>query len=200
MSKSISMKNTILCIALIFTFSIQGQTQNNEFEIIHNGSSLGTLTASKQTDSTKTTYSSQTNIDYHLMVSITIVYDFHLEFIGEELQLATCHVEVRGNERTQVKTVKSKDNYGFYSEGELEKSIDLPIKNTVVELLFEEPIGITKVYSEEQGEFQTIKKVGNHTYLKTASNGHKNTYYYENGVLQKSDVDSGVIAFSMVKK
>lgn len=194
------MKNVILLIALIFSLSVQAQTQNYDFDIVHDGKLLGTLTASKQTDSTKTTYSSQTNIDYHLMVSITIVYDFNLEFIGEDLQLATCHVEVRGNERTQVKTVKNNDNYGFYSKGELEKSIDWPIKNTVVQLLFKEPVGITKVYAEEQGEFQTLKKIGANSYLKTASNGHKNTYHYENGVLQKSDIDAGVIAFSMVKK
>ena len=194
------MKNIILFIALVFSFSVQAQTQNYDFDIVHDGKPLGTLTASKQTDSTKTTYSSHTDIAYHLMITITVVYDFNVEFIGTDLQEATCHEVVRGNEKEQVKTVKNANKYDFYTEGELEKSINSPIKNTVVQLLFEEPIGITKIYSEEQGEFQNLKKVGDHSYLKTASNGHKNTYYYENGVLQKSDIDAGVIAFSMVKK
>ena len=69
-----------------------------------------------------------------------------------------------------------------------------------MQLLFEEPIGIKKVYAEEHGEFHSIKKIGQHSYLKTAPNGHKSTYYYKNGILQKSDIDSGVIKFSIVQK
>ena len=38
------------------------------------------------------------------------------------------------------------------------------------------------------------------TYLKTAPNGNKSTYLYKDGVLQKSDVDAGIIKFSIVIK
>ncbi len=69
-----------------------------------------------------------------------------------------------------------------------------------MQLIFEEPTGITKVYAEEYGVFHTLKKIRNHTYLKTAPNGNKNTYFYKDDVLQKSDVDAGIIKFSIIRK
>ena len=118
-----------------------------------------------------------------------------------------CHNEAqhnhrlqKANDRTNVRTVKTDKGYNYSSEGELEKTISQAISQSVVQLLFEEPIGITKIYAEEHGLCHSINKTGDHIYVKTASNGHKNTYHYKNGILQKSDLDAGVIAFSIIKK
>ena len=67
-------------------------------------------------------------------------------------------------------------------------------------MFFEEPIGVSKVYAEEHGVFHDIKSTKAHSYVKTAANGLENTYVYKDGMLQQSDVDAGVIAFSIVRK
>ena len=194
------MKHIILCIAFLFSVLGFAQIENLEFDIVHNGKSLGTLKASKHIEGAKKIYTSHTDIAYHLLVSINVIYDFHVEYKDADLIEATAHIVVRGTDKTKVKTIKSVGSYAYYSNGKIEKTIKSPLKHSVVQLLFEEPIGIKKIYAEEHGEFHSIKKIEQHNYLKTAPNGHKSTYYYENGVLQKSDIDSGVIKFSIIRK
>ena len=89
--------------------------------------------------------------------------------------------------------------HGFvYSDDEVIKTIESPIRNSILQLVFEEPVGVDRIYAEEHGDFHSIKKVGEHAYIKTAPNGRESSYYYENGTLQKSDVNAGIIKFSII--
>jgi len=194
------MKHYILFAFLLFSMVLNAQKQIYNFNVIHNGKPLGILDATKTVDGNSVIYTSHTVIEYHLLVPIHVVYDYYVTYENNILQEATAHIVVKGNDRTNIRTVKTDKGYNYYSEGELEKTISQAISHSVVQLLFEEPIGITKIYAEEHGLYHSIKKTGDHIYVKTASNGHKNTYHYKNGILQKSDVDAGVIAFSIIKK
>ena len=194
------MKNLIYCLTLLLTFISSAKIHNYEFDVLHNGKSLGVLQASKKIENTKITYTSSTNIAYHLLVSINVVYDYHVEYYNSDLKIAMAHVVVGDNDKTKVKTITEDNGYNYYSKGILEKTIPQPLNHSIIQLLFEEPVNITEVYAEGHGEYHDIQKIGTNSYLKTAPNGHKNTYYYENGALQKSDVDAGVIKFSIVRK
>lgn len=197
------MKKTLyLFLALSISILSNSLAQNKtlSFNVIHSGKPLGTLDAKRVIDGDKTTYSSHTDIEYHMMMTINIIYDYNVVYENDALNNATVHITVRGHEKTNVKTEKDGSGYAYYSDGDKEKSINGTIKFSIEKLFFEEPIGITKVYAEEHGEYHTLKKIAEHTYLKTAPSGHKNTYYYKDGVLQKSDVDAGVIEFSIVRK
>jgi hypothetical protein len=59
---------------------------------------------------------------------------------------------------------------------------------------------VSKVYSAEHGNFQKFEKIGEHMYLKTSVDGHKNTYYYKGGHLQKAEINAGMISLTMLKK
>ncbi len=187
-----------LSISILSTTNAQNETLS--FDVIHSGKPLGTLDAKRVIDGDKTTYSSHTDIEYHMMMTIKIIYDYNVTYENDELSIATVHITVHGHEKTDVKTEKEGSKYSYYSDNEKEKDIDGAIKFSIEKLFFEEPIGITKVYAEEHGEYHVLKKIAEHTYLKTAPSGHKNTYYYKDGVLQKSEVDAGVIEFSIVLK
>tara|TARA_R110000787_G_scaffold60220_15_gene136652 strand:+ start:2478 stop:3062 length:585 start_codon:yes stop_codon:yes gene_type:complete len=193
------MKN-ILVVLLIITNGLFAQTKSYHFNVIHNGGVLGTLDATKTTDGNKIIYTSHTNLDYQLLTSVKIEYVYEVVFIAELLEEAKVHIKVKGNDKTNVKTLKTGVEYQFYTGEKVKKIIKLPITNSIVQLIFEEPIGITKVYAEEYGLFHNLNKNGDHTYLKTAPNGNKNTYHYKNGILQKSDVDAGIIKFSIIRK
>lgn len=191
----------IFKLSLIFLCLFgQAQTEDNKFNVIHQGKLLGTLDAAKTINGNSINYQSNTNIEYHLMIAITILYKYNVTYIDHVLNEAKAHIVVRGKDKTKVRTVKKNNNYEFYSNEEVIKTLKSPIKHSIIQLVFEEPIGVSKVYAEEHGEFHTIKKIADHTYLKTAPNGHKSKYFYKNGVLQKSDIDAGIIKFSIVRK
>lgn len=195
------MKASIFIIALLCFHSFYAQKETKHFKIIHDGKPLGTLDATKTTNGDIIIYESQTKIKYHLVVSIDIDYSYYVSFNSGELREAKAHITVKGNTKTNTKTVVTNTGYNFYSDNELQKSIpETSIKHCIVQMLFEEPVGLTKIYSEEHGNFHTLKKIKEHIYLKTTSNGHKSTYHYKDGKLQRTDTDAGVIKFSIISE
>ena len=56
-------------------------------------------------------------------------------------------------------------------------------------LYFEEPIGISKVYSEAYLEFALLEDEGNHSYKLTLPGNKINHYLYENGKLMRIEVN-----------
>lgn len=197
------MKNLKITLAIILLgacISLSAQTETLYFDVIHSGESIGTLKAEKTVEGVKTIYTSNTNIEYHMFMTIKIDYTYNVIYNADELEQAKVHIMLRGHEKTNVMTKKNGTGYEYFSDNKKEKEINKSIKHSIEKLFFEEPVGVDKVYAEEHGEFHDLKKVGDQVYLKTAPNGHKNKYYYENGSLQKSEVDAGVIEFSIVRK
>lgn len=191
----------LLIVAVFCCFQVLvGQTETKHFNIIHDGKSLGTLDATKTTNDDIVIYESQTKIKYHLVVAIDINYSYYVSFNAGELREAKANITVKGNPKTNTKTVVTTTGYNFYSDNELQRNIpETSIKHCIVQMLFEEPVSLTRIYSEEHGNFHTLKKIANHTYVKTTGSGHKSTYHYKNGELQRTDTDAGIIKFSIVR-
>ena len=195
------MKQFIFSIAFLCIHVLVGQTETKHFKIIHEGKSLGTLDATKTIDGDIVIYESHTQLKYHLVIEIDIVYNYYVSFNAGELREAKANITVKGNPKTNTKTIITNSGYNFYSDNELQRNIpESSIKHSIVQMLFEEPIGLSKIYSEEHGNFHTLKKIADNTYVKTTDSGHKSTYHYQNGELQRTDTDAGIIKFSIVKQ
>ncbi len=194
----------LLLVYVVFiigiTSSLFAQNETIYFDVVHNGKNIGTLKAEKKIEGDKTHYTSYTDIEFHMFMTIKIEYTYNVTYVDEELNHAKVHIMLKGHEKTNVRTEKIPDGYAYYSDNKEDKEFVEEIKHSIEKLSFEEPVGVSKVYAEEHGEFHDLKKIADHTYVKTAPNGHKNTYYYKDGVLQKSDIDAGVIEFSIVRR
>lgn len=66
------------------------------------------------------------------------------------------------------------------------------VRYAISHLFFQEPVDKTEIFSERFGQNIPIKNKGNHTYEFTFPNGEKFTYYYENGIIIKSDMPSPI--------
>ncbi|WP_394357293.1 DUF6134 family protein [Dokdonia donghaensis] len=73
-----------------------------------------------------------------------------------------------------------------------------PINYTTIQLYFEEPIGLTSCYSEQDGSINKLVALGNHSYKKVNAKGLENLYFYKDGRLIKASIDGGVIQFELV--
>ncbi len=189
--------HSLIALLICIPFSLKAQQVKNEFNIIHNDKTIGTLVASKAIDGSKTTYSDDTNIEAHFFTKIKVVYKYDEIYTDGDLSKASVSIYINGHEHTKTSTVKSNTTYNFIEDEDDAVKISGPINYSTIRLLFEEPEGISKVYGEEKGNFQKLEKTGDNTYLKTTPEGHKNTYYYKDGHLQKADIHAGVISFSM---
>lgn len=193
------MKKILALIFLICT-SLYAQDKSLYFDVIHKSEVLGSLEATKTVENEKIIYKSHTQVEYHLLATINIDYNYEVTYTNNQLEKATVLIKVKDHVKTNVQTVQEGNAYHFYSDQEIIKTIKESIPYSIERLLFEEPIGISKIYAEEHGEFHTLELIDKHTYLKTTPSGNKNTYQYVDGNLYKSEIDAGIIKFSIIKK
>ena len=189
----------VILVCISITLNAQ-QQENLTFEIIHNNKPIGELKAVKEIKDGKTTYTDNTSIVAHIFTKIEVNYKYKCVFSNNKLLQADVVIKLNGHVRTKTSTTKTNSSYNFIKDDDKAVKVNEPINYSTVQLLFEEPAGISKVYGEEQGNFHKLKKTGEHTYLKTTLEGHKNTYYYKDGNLQKAEVHAGVISFTMQRK
>ncbi len=190
----------ILALIFLICINLNAQDESLYFDVIHNKEILGSLEATKTVDNGKIIYKSHTQVVYHLLTTINIDYNYEVIYSNNHLEKATVLIKVKDHVKTNVQTVQEGNVYHYYSDQEIIKTIQETIPHSIEQLLFEEPIGISKIYAEEHGEFHTLELIDKHTYLKTAPNGNKNTYQYVDGKLYKSEIDAGIIKFSIIKK
>lgn len=196
------MKSSLYLLALLIcaSTSLNAQVEKHEFNIIHNKKSIGTLVATKKTDDLKITYSDETKIVAHFLAKVNVDYTYDVVYDDGIFQNSIVLIQVNGHEHTKASTKKSGGFYQFIMDDDDEKDIKSSINYSSIRLLFDEPEGIKKIFSEEDGSFHTMEKTGEHSYQKTSPSGHKNMYYYNQGKLQKAEIHAGMISFTMESK
>ncbi|MBW2962080.1 DUF6134 family protein [Mesonia aestuariivivens] len=196
------MKRLVIIVYLLSTisFAVCAQAEQNVFNILHKGKDIGTLYAKKENVGGKTIYSNRTEIDTRMITKIEVDYNYKVVYENELLSHAHVLILFNGKEKTNTYTDHNKTGYIFYEDDKEENRIHENIRYSTVNLMFEEPDGIEKVYAEEHGIFHQIKKIGVHQYEKTNHKGKSSIYTYKDGHLTEAEIDAGLISFRIIMK
>lgn len=185
---------SVLCIGQL-SFS---QAKALDYDILHNGKKLGSIKIQKEAVGDSIIYKSNVYIEYHMLATIKIRHNNISKFTKDQLVYSKVISQIGRKGKDISTTVHKGGYYDFFLDGEKESEIKENIGFNVDMLFFNEPVNISKVYSDEKGNFHTLKRTGNNQYTKTAPNGHQSVYHYKNGAMVKSEIDAGVISFEMV--
>lgn len=191
-------------IILLFLTGFSGNLSSFDttlyFDIIHNDKIIGNLKATQTNKNYKTHYHSSTTIRTKIIKDIKVNYKYDVTFEDEILKKAD--VDISLNDRPHAEThTKWKDaEYHISKNGKKEAALNDSIAYATILLFFEEPVNVDRCYSEQNGSFNSIVALGNHSYKKINSKGRENTYYYKRGVLQSAVIDGGMVHFQMIAK
>jgi len=58
----------------------------------------------------------------------------------------------------------------------------MPVTTSLLQLYYEEPEGLTEIFSEKEGLYLPIENLGDHRYKLTTFSGRPTLYTYENGI------------------
>ena len=174
-----------------------------EFEIDRGKKVIGQLVAKKEVFGDKTIYSSKTEATISLLMKVHVEYQFEAEFMGDDLRRANAEIHVNGKQHVDSIIQAEGGKYKFVKNEENDnesKELDYPITYPAILLLFEEPDGVKKSLSEEDGVFHQIRKVDENTYEKINPKGKVNQYHYSNGELEKAHLDAGLVQFTLLRR
>ena len=170
------------------------------YDIVWRKSSVGTLKVSKKNISSKIQYQSSTNIEFTFIKTFDINYEYDVVFDNNVLQKADVDINYNGKQHAQTQTQLKNGQYEVIKDGELETSFKETVRYSTISMYFEEPVHLTRCYSEQEGGFNKIIALGDHKYRKINARGKESIFIYKNGVLEKAEIDGGIVSFDMVRK
>jgi hypothetical protein len=174
--------------------------KNLYFNVVHKGKVIGSLNATKTLKDSITYYQSSTIIETRIIKEIRVHYKYDVAFENNMLESSKVDITLNEKPHAKTRTLWKDSDYQVIKNDEDKEILTDSINYSTVQLYFKEPKHIKKCYSEQDGSFNTITALGNHSYKKINSKGRENIYYYKKGILQKATIDGGLIQFEIIAK
>ena len=175
------MRFTILISILVFSFSLNAQKLN--YNVVLLGNTVGNTTVEKR-DSTNgiTRYKLRSQSDakvffthYKSMLTTDVI------FKDGQMIFSYFH-NIKEDEEILTKTFWDKIKYTVETKGE-KRIINKAIRQTAVQLYFQEPKPLQQIFSERLGDFIDLVKSAEGVYECNLKNGLTSIYRYQNGKL-----------------
>ena len=194
--------NVLLISFLMSSWNSLNSTEESlYFDILlHNKKVIGSLNATKSAKNAETYYHSFTKIKTHILKDVQVNYKYNVTFENTLLKKADVAITVNNKPYANTNTKWQNSYYRITKNKGIEKNINISISYATIQLYFKEPINISRCYSEQDGSFNRIVPLGNHSYKKVNSKGKENIYYYKNGILEKATIDGGLVNFDMIAR
>lgn len=178
----------ILCSFLSIGI-LTAQNSKINFEIVFNDDIIGSLTATHEVKGSQTIENLTSNTDVTILfLSIQVESEVETKKVGGVLISATAFRHAnRGIEDILTTTIREKDkSYHIAKNGEHIYLTHIGIKNCVSDLYFNEPLGVTSVFSSTLGQFIPLKYISKGVYKIILPDGNTNTFTYVNGQLTQA--------------
>ncbi|WP_291726022.1 DUF6134 family protein [Bernardetia sp.] len=190
-----------ICIVGFLFGMLNSSTEKSlAYDIVWRKSPVGTLKVTKEHIDSKTYYTSSTNIEMKFIKTFKINYEYDVVYDNQILQTANVDINYNGNQHAQTQTQLKNGEYEVVKDGEVENTFKATVRYSTISMYFEEPLKLTRCYSEQEGGFNKIIPLGEHKYKKINARGKESIFTYKNGILEKAEIDGGIVSFDMVRK
>jgi hypothetical protein len=192
----------LFSLTLITMLLTSGRAVNTRlnYDVIRNGNVIGYLHATRSSSGDQVDYVTESSVNVRLLMSFSMYSKVTGSFTNGMLINGTAVRKLNGHNKVNM-VIQWKSNYYLLKEDDEQTEIREKITYTTACLFNEEPVGITRIFSENFGKFITLKEVRPHYYELHLPDGNKNYYSYANGICTGAEVNTNFTkAFFRLKK
>lgn len=189
------MKGVTVVMCLLFSFPCLGQ--DYEYSIKMGNREIGAIQAKILTDGDRKVYRINSDTEVNILKTISYTSQIEVTYLDKELLEATSKSLQNGKVRDDSWVKKVEDHYAI-KRLDADLTYRAPIRYSVALLYFQEPLGITQIFSETHGAFCKLVKEVDHVYKLVLPDGNMNFYHYANGILQKVEVKRPAYSLTFV--
>jgi hypothetical protein len=192
----------IIPLLVIIILLSSGRTVNSRlnYDVIRNGNVIGYLQATRTHSGNQVDYVTESTVNVRLLMSFSMYSKVTGTFNNGMLINGSAVRKVNGHDKVNT-VIQWKNNYYLLKEDDEQSEIREKITYTTACLFTEEPLGITRIFSENFGKFITLKEVRPHYYELHLPDGNRNYYSYSNGICTGAEVNTNFTkAFFRLKK
>lgn len=182
---------------LLLTYILKAQELN--YEITSADLKLGNLTVTKTQNKDTLLINIMSIVNVDLLIKSKVKYKADCIYHNDELLYSKVIVSENG----KIHSINETENLGKYyllTNNKKKSKYFNKICYSSALLYIKEPINISTIFSETNNQINPVINIGINAYQITNSkNGHKNEYYYENGILQKAVIHHTLFNFNIIR-
>lgn len=179
-------KQYLFCILSFLLFaSVDSLYAQKLFYDIYKGEDrIGEIIIDKIEVDNKVHYEANSEANFRVLFKNRLLTHNSANFVDNELVYAKSEIILNDNVRNHNITKREGEHYSFFKHPDDKiKRKQAPFVNCTVALYYEEPTGLTGVFSENHQQVCALKSIGDHAYEMELPGGKINQYFYKNGKL-----------------
>ena len=191
------MKSALTIFFTLIGFLFYAQEQKLVYDLSIADNSIGTLTTTKTQNANTTVYTTTSDVTVHIFGETKITTVLNVTYMNSVLQSSNYRIEKNGILNEESTTTLKNGMYTITHNGK-NSEINTPITYSTINLYFEEPKNIAKIFAELEGITKNITNIGASNYqLTDPGNHHTNTYTYDKGKLNEAVISHELFNFKL---
>lgn len=188
----------LFLVILLTTSTAHSQNKSFTYQIIRNGSKVGTLHFS-ETNSAGTDYlKMESDVKTKFIFTFKAHANEEATYVNGVLLRSSIYRELNGTEKANKQHQADNRQYVIHNGRDLTVIKNYPITYNMLSLYSKEPENISVVYSDNFETFIAIQRTDAHKYKITLPDGNYNYYYYKNGVLNQVEVHHSLYSANII--
>lgn len=187
-----------LCLVLLgISIAARSQQSRLDYLVTRKGREIGSLIFTQEQTAGKTLLKIESTIKAQVVFLFTIKALEEATYENGIMTSSFLYRKMNGTEKLNKKTRLTGRNYVITKGNRSETFDNYPIRYNMSCLFSQEPVTVTKVYSDNFQRFLTIQQLGAHHYRIDFPDGNHNEYHYVNGVCARMEVKHGLYNVTM---
>lgn len=177
------LRSFLFVLAILNSFSLCAQQMVYEVEVL--GMNTGTLTVNRSREGsvTRITMNTEAGMNYLFGKSEASFSSSNI-FVNGKLEGSYAR-NIRDGEEIRFTRLMCSNGTCEIETKEGKGTLEPQPKLCIAAIFFDEPKGVSQVFSEDWGRYLPIKYIGESTYQVTMPDGKTNDYIYKEGVLEE---------------
>jgi hypothetical protein len=198
--KQLLQRPGILLLGILLVFESNSYSQNKTFsyQIVRNGSKVGTLHFSETLTGEMDHLKMESDVKTKFVFTFTAHASEEAVYSNGVLLHSSIYRRLNGSEKVNKQHEAKGTQYVIHAGERSEVAKNYPITYNMLSLYSKEPENISRVYSDNFQTFIPIEKTSLHKYKITLPDGNYNSYYYKDGVLVLVEIHHSFYSASIV--
>lgn len=175
----------LLCFA---TLCASAQERRLAYDIKRNGDIVGNIHFIQSVAGNRTVLTMESEVNTRFIFNFKAKAKDEAIYDNGIMTWSSIFRKLNGKLKTDKKMKAVGNAYTIYKGNKTETLNNYPIRYNMLSVYLTEPIGVSKVYSDNFQQQIDIQKIASHQYKIKFPDGTYNEYYYTNGICSKIEI------------
>ncbi|MCF7560984.1 hypothetical protein L3X39_10085 [Sabulilitoribacter multivorans] len=185
-------------IACSFAFTSISSSKALKYHVVKNNEVIGTIKISKNSFEDSIVYNLESNIKTKFLLKFNITGKEKSIYKKGLLVYSSVFRTLNNKTKVNHKIIFQDGQYNLQSDERLETLNFNVIKQNLITLYFDEPLGINTVFCDNLKEMVTVNALGGGKYKVDFSSGKHNIFHYNNGKCIKVEAVSTLFNVTLI--